>query len=365
MLCGWTTTSTRSCDTRNSQQASASSSPLFMSVAESTEILRPMSQFGCAQACSGVTPARNRGHGRERGRRTRSAQGFHAAPSARDRARRGQALEDRVVLRIHRQQRRAAASTACMNSAPAITSASLLASSRRLPARAAASAEGIPAAPTIAAMTTSTSSCAATSHRAWARENLCCPQHRAPRSAARSAAAACVIAEHRIARPEAQALLKQRLDGLLRARANTSEALGVRAMTSSVLTPMEPLAPRITTGLHQKPTSSRPRAKVGAAAQRLSRRSSNPPCPEAATGVLHTAHALDHAHSEITQHGRKGRGQRHDHHGGQTQVIETRAEAPEQHAQSGNSDDATPEALPGLTRADAPATGRGGRTPYR
>ena len=31
------------------------SSPLFIIVAESTEILRPMTQFGCAQAWSGVT----------------------------------------------------------------------------------------------------------------------------------------------------------------------------------------------------------------------------------------------------------------------------------------------------------------------
>ena len=32
--------------------------PLFIMVAESTEILRPITQFGCAQACSGVTPSR-------------------------------------------------------------------------------------------------------------------------------------------------------------------------------------------------------------------------------------------------------------------------------------------------------------------
>ena len=37
----------------NSTQASISSSPLFISVAESTEILRPMLQRGCAQAWSG------------------------------------------------------------------------------------------------------------------------------------------------------------------------------------------------------------------------------------------------------------------------------------------------------------------------
>ena len=39
----------------NSQQASITSSPLFIMVAESTEILRPITQFGWAQACAGVT----------------------------------------------------------------------------------------------------------------------------------------------------------------------------------------------------------------------------------------------------------------------------------------------------------------------
>ena len=34
------------------------SSTLFIMVAESTEILRPIDQFGCAQACSGVTSRR-------------------------------------------------------------------------------------------------------------------------------------------------------------------------------------------------------------------------------------------------------------------------------------------------------------------
>src|SRR5260221_10339639 len=36
------------------------SNPLFISVAESTEILRPMLHFGWAQACSGVTSSSSR-----------------------------------------------------------------------------------------------------------------------------------------------------------------------------------------------------------------------------------------------------------------------------------------------------------------
>jgi len=49
-LWGWTTMRIRSGVVRNSRQASMSSSPLFIMVAESTEILRPMLQLGWAQA---------------------------------------------------------------------------------------------------------------------------------------------------------------------------------------------------------------------------------------------------------------------------------------------------------------------------
>src|ERR1700686_4832569 len=41
--------------TLKSQCASITSRPLFIIVAESTEILRPIAQFGCLQASSGVT----------------------------------------------------------------------------------------------------------------------------------------------------------------------------------------------------------------------------------------------------------------------------------------------------------------------
>ncbi|MNE79090.1 hypothetical protein D3C80_1755470 [compost metagenome] len=54
-LCGCTTTSTLAGAASNNQHASISSRPLFIMLAESTEILRPMDQLGWAQACSGVT----------------------------------------------------------------------------------------------------------------------------------------------------------------------------------------------------------------------------------------------------------------------------------------------------------------------
>ena len=135
------------------------SRPLFMSVAESTEILRPMTQFGCAQASRA-----------SRGRAARDRVSRNGPPDAVSRMRftpggatplrrvARQALEYRVVFAVDRQQRRARRrARVCMSSGPAITSDSLLANNRRLPARAAANVERRPAAPTIAAMTLCTS----------------------------------------------------------------------------------------------------------------------------------------------------------------------------------------------------------------
>ena len=55
MLSGCTTTLIFSKGMSNSHFASITSKPLLSMVAESTEILRPMDQLGCLQACAGVT----------------------------------------------------------------------------------------------------------------------------------------------------------------------------------------------------------------------------------------------------------------------------------------------------------------------
>ena len=57
--CGWTATSIRSYGTPNRKWASITSSPLFISVAESIVILAPIDQVGWASAWSGVTAARS------------------------------------------------------------------------------------------------------------------------------------------------------------------------------------------------------------------------------------------------------------------------------------------------------------------
>jgi hypothetical protein len=48
-LCGWITTSILSAGAPKSQCASITSRPLFIMVAESTEILRPITQLGWAR----------------------------------------------------------------------------------------------------------------------------------------------------------------------------------------------------------------------------------------------------------------------------------------------------------------------------
>src|SRR2546422_237008 len=57
MLCGWTTTCTWSGRTSKSQRASMISSPLFISVAESTVIFAPIFQVGCRRASAIVASA--------------------------------------------------------------------------------------------------------------------------------------------------------------------------------------------------------------------------------------------------------------------------------------------------------------------
>ena len=107
MLCGWITTRICSGARSNSQRASMTSSALFIIVAESTEILRPITQFGCAQACVGRHVAQRR---RVAAAERPARGGEHDVVDARGpgAAVLGQALEDRRMLAVDRQQRGAA-----------------------------------------------------------------------------------------------------------------------------------------------------------------------------------------------------------------------------------------------------------------
>ena len=270
-LCGWMTTSIARRGTPNSQCASITSRPLFIIVAESTEILRPIDQFGCAHASSGVT-APNCASGRSRNGPPEAVSRMRRTPRLRGIARvaRGQALEDRVVLAVdrHAASRRPPAA-ARMNSAPPITSASLFASRMRLPARAAASVGESPAAPTIAASTVSTSP----SEAAAARPSGPASTRVGKRSPARSTASAraastsssaAIVGRKRRHSAASFAALR------CAASAATAKRSGWRAMTSSAESPIEPVAPSSATRriMRVPPWRARPSPPVPRTASR-------------------------------------------------------------------------------------------------
>ena len=136
--------------------------------------------------------------------------------------------------------------TACMNSLPAMTNVSLLAKRMRLPAFAAAMAGCRPAAPTMAAMTISTSSCAATSLSACSPCNTVVLEPMTLSSWLNCAAAsACNITAncgwyctHKANKPDTL---------LLALKANKAKRWGCWEITSKVCMPMVPVAPNMVT----------------------------------------------------------------------------------------------------------------------
>ena len=148
-------------------------------------------------------------------------------------------------------------STARISRGPAVTADSLLASSRRLPAAAAARVERRPAAPAIAAMTIGASGSAASATIASAPASTRTPEPAARRRAARSAAAsgssstairgACFM--HWAYSPSTS---RRAASECTRKRSGWSPS------TASVERPMLPVLPRT-----QTPFTARPRATTG------------------------------------------------------------------------------------------------------
>ena len=142
--------------TSNSQRASITSKALFIMVAESTEILRPMEKLGWLQACAGVISASVAGSRWRKGPpdavSNRLSMRVDQVPRSSGRHWKIAECSLSIGSSVH-----AFCCTVSMNRAPPTTSASLFASSRRLPDCAAARQGDRPAAPTIAPMTTSTS----------------------------------------------------------------------------------------------------------------------------------------------------------------------------------------------------------------
>ena len=116
----------------NSQRASMTSSALFIIVAESTVILRPISTLGARSACSGVASRKVVQLPRaERPARRGEEDPVHAPRPARDL---GQALEDRRVLAVHRDEGGAARRAASDAERPARPGSPCSRAPRRLPA---------------------------------------------------------------------------------------------------------------------------------------------------------------------------------------------------------------------------------------
>ncbi len=172
-----------------------------------------------------------------------------------------------------------------ISSSPASTSDSLLASSRRLPARAAASVDGRPAAPTMAATTVSQSlACGQRVERVGAGMGLgVAGRRRAGRRAARRSRRR-RRSPHGRGGARGTARAARRRCCRRRARWRAGGPGGARS-TSSAEAPIEPVAPRTAIsriarirGIRTRATAL-PSANTGSAASTLSMRSRMPPWP--------------------------------------------------------------------------------------
>jgi hypothetical protein len=142
----------------NSQRASITSSALFIMVAESTEILRPMTQVGVgAGLLRGDSPKRSRVALAKRPARGGQDDAVHALrPGA---AVFRQALEDGRVLAVDGQQRAAALAHGLHEQGTAHHQGLFVGQQQPFACPRSRQAGARPAAPTMAPMTVSTSAC--------------------------------------------------------------------------------------------------------------------------------------------------------------------------------------------------------------
>ncbi len=155
-----------------------------------------------------------------------------------------------------------------ISSGPATTSDSLFASSTRLPERAAASVDGSPAAPTMAAMTASTSGPEAQSLSASGPQRTSTGEPATRKAASRRPAASgdCSTAIRGRCRRHCSS---RRSSLVAAASATTSKRSGWRPSTSSVLTPMLPVLPNTATRITRPLRAGT--ARAGTPAPRRSR----------------------------------------------------------------------------------------------
>src|SRR5208282_5079800 len=221
-----------------SHRASITSSPLFISVAESIVILLPITQVGCLSACSTVIDSKPAAGSPRNG----PPDAVKIIRFNDSRPRPSRHWKTALCSLSTGSSRTRLSRTAAVISSPAMTSTSLLANAMSLPALIAASVGRKPIAPTSADITSSASGCVAT---AIAPSSPCttftrCAPTRVASSRASSGVATdtssgwkrftCSVSRSRL-RPAAIAATRKR-------------SLK-RPTTSSVVTPTDPVEPRI------------------------------------------------------------------------------------------------------------------------
>src|SRR5579875_2043227 len=348
MLSRCSSTRMRSSGTPNSHEASITSSPLFINVAESMVILAPIRQVGCCSASAGVT-ARRRSRGRSRNAPPEAVR-INAATSA--------ALPSGVPSpRKHCQialcslsmgstatwWARAAAMTRC----PAITSASLLASATVFPASIAASVGRRPWRPTTASSTKSAA------HSCTSVVSASGPVRRRP--AGISAAGAGGSASAASAGRQVASCSANSGDQRPAASATTSKRSGWAATTSSACRPIEPVEPKIASRLRTRsPTNARyvvvcyhPRGQ-----KTIEPVQQAPMAQQEPAAVLGAELALDEALAQVA-----GGGRDTDQHAQPRDLPEGAAggwpQGPEQQRGHAGCQHARHRALPRLVRAQA------------
>ena len=246
----------RSAGRPNNHAASITSSPLFIIVAESTLILRPMTQLGWAQAASGDIAA-NCSSGVSRNGPPEAVSSSSSTPAGASPQRKSLGRHWKIALCSLSIGSKVPppAVMASISSAPDMTSDSLFANRIRRPLRAAARVGNKPAAPTMAAMTCSAAGCSATANRPASPGTTSVSIDSARKRAASVAAASGsdIAANSGRWRRQMASMpsISERAD-----TATQRKWSGWRAMTSSVLAPILPVAPRIATPMLMRPASA-------------------------------------------------------------------------------------------------------------
>ena len=253
--CGCTTTSMRSGPVSNSQRASMTSRPLFISVAESTVILRPMRQVGWARASAGRTSSRrSAGHSRN-GPPEAVSTSRRTSADGRPWRHWWMALCSLSTGSTATPRRRAAA----MTSPPAMTRTSLLARAIVFRASMAASTASSAVVPVVAHSTRSTAGWVATASSPSAPLAECSTPARTDAGTAARTAARPSSAATENTRGRWRSTCSASRDVLApAARPTTSIRSGCAAATASALTPMDPVDPRIAMRLTRAAPPRRP-----------------------------------------------------------------------------------------------------------